>query len=242
MSRVHSIKDVAKIPALDRSPDAEIPANSTGIAGSAPRILLLCGSLHPYSRSQVAVEEAARLLAHFGAEARVFDASDLPLPDRYSNDSPAVLELRALSRWSKGQVWCNAEHRGAISSLMKAQLDHLRPSNGDAPCSGRALAVMQVFNEAQPFKAVNTLRVLGRKLGMSVLPSEVRLDLSAAAVDEDRRMKPSTGYQQIADLMKRLVDLTLSLELSTGAPPLSVGRVRKAAAKAASTGAERLSP
>lgn len=239
MSRLHSISDMQHLPALDRS--AALP-HVIALHGSPPRILLLCGSLHPYSRSRIAVEEAARLLAYFGAEPRIFDASDLPLPDRYSSDNPAVLELIALSRWSQGQVWCNAEHRGAISSLIKAQVDHLRPINSDAPCSGRTLAVMQVFNEAQPLKAVNTLRVLGRKLGMSVLPSEIRLNLSAEELDEGRRMKPSAGYQHIADLMQQLVRLTLSLELLTGAPQPAIKKVRKMVAKSASTEAERLSP
>ena len=46
-----------------------------------PRILLLYGSTRPRSFSRLLVEEAARLLQHFGAETRIFNPSGLPLPD-----------------------------------------------------------------------------------------------------------------------------------------------------------------
>ena len=60
-----------------------------------PRILLLYGSLRERSLSRLAVEEAARLLQFFGCEARIFDPSDLPLPEQYAgDDQPAVHELR----------------------------------------------------------------------------------------------------------------------------------------------------
>ena len=49
-------------------------------------------------RYDIGCEEAARLLQFFGAETRIFDPSDLPLPDQVqSDDHPAVKELRALS-------------------------------------------------------------------------------------------------------------------------------------------------
>lgn len=57
--------------------------------------------------SRLAVEEAARLLRYFGCETRIFDPSDLPLPDQVGGDDhPAVHELREHSLWSEGQVWC----------------------------------------------------------------------------------------------------------------------------------------
>jgi arsenic resistance protein ArsH len=58
-----------------------------------PRILLLYGSNRERSFSRLLVEEAARLLEHFGAETRIFNPSGLPLPD----DAP-VAPLRA-RRW-----------------------------------------------------------------------------------------------------------------------------------------------
>ena len=59
---------------------------SLGADSPPPRILLLYGSLRERSFSRLAVEEAARLLGFFGAETRIFDPSDLPLPDQVKGD------------------------------------------------------------------------------------------------------------------------------------------------------------
>lgn len=72
-----------------------------------PRILLLYGSTRPRSFSRLLVEEAARLLSHFGADTRIFNPSGLPLPDDAPNDHPKVQELLDLMQWSEGQVWCS---------------------------------------------------------------------------------------------------------------------------------------
>src|SRR3546814_15367202 len=61
---------------------------------------LLYGSLRQRSFSRLCIEEAARLLHYFGAETRIFDPAELPLPDQVaSDDHPAVHELRELSMW-----------------------------------------------------------------------------------------------------------------------------------------------
>ncbi|NNG64067.1 arsenical resistance protein ArsH, partial [Pseudomonas fragi] len=82
-------------------------------ASHKPRILLLYGSTRERSFSRLLVEEAARLLEHFGAETRIFNPSGLPLPDDAPVDHPKVQELRDLVLWSEGQVWCSPERHGA---------------------------------------------------------------------------------------------------------------------------------
>lgn len=86
-----------------------------------PRFLLLYGSLRERAYSRFLAQEAARLLESFGGETRIFDPTGLPLPDGSSADHPKVQELRALSLWSEGQVWCSPERHGAISGVMKSQ-------------------------------------------------------------------------------------------------------------------------
>src|SRR3546814_15850905 len=82
----------------------------------------------------------------FGCETRIFDPSDLPLPDLIvDDDHPAVEELRQHSLWSEGQVWCSPERHGQITGIMKAQVDHLPLAyKGLRPTQGRTPAVMQV--------------------------------------------------------------------------------------------------
>lgn len=132
-----------------------------------PRILLLYGSLRERSYSRFLTLEAERLLKHFGAETRIFDPHGLPLPDGATIDHPKVQELRDLSLWSEGQVWTSPERHGAMSAVMKAQIDWIPLSVGAVrPTQGRTLAVMQVSGGSQSFNAVNQLRVLGRWMRM----------------------------------------------------------------------------
>lgn len=211
MSRVRTLPDLKHLPALDRRFLIDRPASGLGPGEPAPRILLLYGSLRERSFSRFAVEEAARLLELFGAETRIFDPSDLPLPDQVPNDDhPAVHELRALSLWSEGQVWCSPERHGAITGIMKAQIDHLPlEMKGMRPTQGRTLAVMQVSGGSQSFNAVNTLRLLGRWMRMLTIPNQSSVSMAYQEFDEGGRMRASSFYDRIVDVMEELVRITV---------------------------------
>jgi arsenic resistance protein ArsH len=163
-----------------------------------PRILLLYGSLRVRSYSRLLTEEAARLLEAFGAETRVFNPRDLPLPDSVPADHPKVQELRSLSLWSEGQVWCSPERHGAITGIMKAQIDWLPLEMGSVrPTQGRTLAVMQVSGGSQSFNAVNTLRLLGRWMRMITIPNQSSVAKAFQEFDDAGRMKPSSMYDRV---------------------------------------------
>lgn len=203
--------DPNNLPALNPAFAIRRPAFGLGDNQPAPRILLLYGSLRERSFSRLAVEEAARLLRFFGAETRIFDPSDLPLPDRVAGDDhPAVHELRELSMWSEGQVWCSPERHGQISGVMKAQIDHLPlEMNGMRPTQGRTLAVMQVSGGSQSFNAVNTLRLLGRWMRMFTIPNQSSVAMAYKEFDDAGRMRPSSYYDRIVDVMEELVRITV---------------------------------
>ena len=178
-----------------------------------PRILMLYGSLRERSFSRFAVEEAARILKYLGADVRIFDPRDLPLPDQVDGDDhPAVQELRALSIWSEGQVWCSPERHGNITAIMKGQIDHL-PLNmgGIRPTQGRTLAVMQVSGGSQSFNTVNSLRVLGRWMRMFTIPNQSSVAMAYKEFDDNGRMHPSSYYARIVDVMEELMRFTLLL-------------------------------
>ena len=215
--RLRMLADPDHLPALDRAVAHPRPAMSLGADDPPPRILLLYGSLRERSFSRLAVEEAARLLRFFGAETRIFDPSDLPLPDQVKGDDhPAVHELRELSLWSEGQVWCSPERHGQITGLMKAQIDHLPLElGGMRPTQGRTLAVMQVSAGSQSFNSVNTLRILGRWMRMVVIPNQSSIAKAYQEFDEAGRMKPSDYYARIVDVMEELVRFTVLLRPHT---------------------------
>jgi arsenic resistance protein ArsH len=175
-----------------------------------PRILLLYGSLRERSYSRFMTQEAARLLESLGAETRIYDPRGLPLPDAVPADHPKVQELRAASEWSEGQVWCSPERHGAISGVMKSQIDWIPLSIGSVrPTQGRTLAVMQVSGGSQSFNAVNTLRLLGRWMRMITIPNQSSVAKAYQEFDDAGRMKPSAYYDRLVDVMEELVKFTL---------------------------------
>lgn len=175
-----------------------------------PRILLLYGSLRERSYSRLLTEEAARLLQALGAEPRIFDPRDLPMPDDAPDDHPKVQELRTLAQWSEGMVWTSPERHGAMTGIMKAQIDWIPLSIGAVrPTQGKTLAVMEVSGGSQSFNAVNQLRVLGRWMRMITIPSQSSVAKAFLEFDDAGRMKPSAYYERVVDVMEELVKFTL---------------------------------
>ena len=175
-----------------------------------PRILLLYGSLRERSYSRLLTFEAQRLLDAMGAETRVYHANGLPLPDDAPADHPKVAELREAMLWSEGQVWTSPERHGAMSAVMKAQIDWIPlPGGAIRPTQGRTLAVMQVSGGSQSFNAVNQMRVLGRWMRMITIPNQSSVAKAWQEFDEDGRMRPSSFYDRVVDVMEELVKFTL---------------------------------
>lgn len=177
-----------------------------------PRILLLYGSTRERSFSRLVTQEAARLLNEFGAETKIFDPSGLPLPDDAPDTHPKVAELRELMQWSEGQVWCSPERHGSMSAVFKAQIDWVPLAIGAVrPTQGKTLAVMQVCGGSQSFNVVNQLRVLGRWMRMVTIPNQSSVAKAFTEFDEAGRMKPSSYYDRLVDVMEELMKFTLLL-------------------------------
>lgn len=179
-------------------------------ATHAPRILLLYGSVRERSYSRLLTEEAARLLQAMGADPRVFDPRGLPLPDDAPDDHPKVKELRQLAQWAEGMVWTSPERHGAMTGILKAQIDWIPLADGAVrPTQGKTLAVMQVSGGSQSFNAVNQLRVLGRWMRMLTIPNQSSVAKAFQEFDDAGRMKPSPYYERVVDVMEELVKFTL---------------------------------
>ncbi|RJE79847.1 arsenical resistance protein ArsH [Paracoccus sp. JM45] len=176
----------------------------------APRILLLYGSVRERSFSRLMTQEAARILTRFGAETRIFDPSGMPLPDDVDVSHPKVQELRDLVTWSEGMVWCSPERHGAMTGIMKSQIDWIPLSLGGVrPTQGKTLAVMQITGGSQSFNTVNQLRILGRWMRLLTIPNQSSTPKAFLEFDDNDRMKPSPFYDRIVDVIEELVKFTL---------------------------------
>jgi arsenic resistance protein ArsH len=176
----------------------------------APKFLLLYGSCREVSYSRLLVEEAARILISLGAEVKIFDPRELPLPGPGTDDHPKCQELMELALWADGHVWSSPERHGNISAVLKNQIDHIPLAKGSVrPTQGRTLAVMQVCGGSQSFNSVNSLRVLGRWMRMLVVPNQSSVPRAYTEFDEYGRMKDSPLYDRVVDVMEELVKFTL---------------------------------
>ena len=162
------------------------------------------------SYSRLLTLEAARLLEAFGAEVRIYHPHGLPLPEDAPADHPKVHELREAMLWSEGQVWTSPERHGAMSGVLKSQIDWIPlPGGAIRPTQGRTLAVMQVSGGSQSFNAVNQMRVLSRWMRMVTIPNQSSVAKAFQEFTAEGRMKPSSYYDRVVDVMEELVKFTL---------------------------------
>lgn len=204
--------DLSELPNLD--PAAFVRPDPLALnaarATHPPRILLLYGSLRERSYSKLLALEAARLLQAMGAETRMFDPSGLPLPDAAPDSDAKVQELRELTLWSEGMVWSSPERHGAMSGVLKAQIDWIPLSQGALrPTQGKTLALLQVSGGSQSFNALNQMRVLGRWMRLLTIPNQSSVAKAWQEFDSLGRMRPSSYYDRLVDVMEELLKFTL---------------------------------
>ncbi len=174
-----------------------------------PRVLFLYGSLRTRSYSRLLAEEAARVMRALGAEVKFYDPRELPIYGSVEDTHPKVQELRDLSLWSEAQVWSSPEQHGAITAVMKNQLDWIPLAIGAVrPTQGKTLAIMQVCGGSQSFNAVNTLRLLGRWMRMVTIPNQSSVAKAYEEFHDDGTMKDSPYRDRVVDVMEELYKFT----------------------------------
>ena len=175
------------------------------------KILVLYGSLRPQSYSRRSAEEGARVLEKLGAEVRFYDPSGLPLVDDNADAThPKVSELRDMVAWCDGMIWSSPERHGAMTGVMKTQIDWIPLSIGSVrPTQGKTLALMQVSGGSQSFNALNQMRILGRWMRLLTIPNQSSVAKAYQEFDDDGRMKPSSYYDRIVDVMEELYKFTV---------------------------------
>ncbi|KAI5475919.1 hypothetical protein MNV49_000692 [Pseudohyphozyma bogoriensis] len=176
------------------------------------KLLVLYGSLRERSFSMLTAYEAARILEKLGADVRIFEPHGLPVKDEVSVSHPKVQELRELSEWSHGQLWCSPEQHGTITAAFKNQIDWIPLSVGSVrPTQGRTLAVCQVNGGSQSFNTVNVLRQLGRWMRMFTIPNQSSIPKAWTQFTPSDRLLPSSNRDRLVDVCEELVKVTVLL-------------------------------
>ena len=172
---------------------------------------MIYGSLRERSYSRLSAEEGARILGRLGAEVKFYDPAGLPLVDDAADAShPKVGELRQLVIWCEGMVWSSPERHGAMTGVMKSQIDWIPLSLGGVrPTQGKTLAVMQVSGGSQSFNTVNQLRILGRWMRLLTIPNQSSIARAWDEFNDEGRMRPSSFYNRLVDVMEELYRFTL---------------------------------
>ena len=97
-----------------------------------------------------------------------------------------------------------------MTGIFKSQIDWLPlASGGMRPTQGRTLAVCQVNAGSQSFNTVNQLRQLGRWMRMITIPNQASVAKADDEFDATGRMKPSSYYDRLVDVMEELYKFTL---------------------------------
>ena len=173
------------------------------------KFLILYGSLREPSYSRFIAQEADRLVRFFGGETRIFNPRGLPLTDSVDASHEKVQELRDSAIWSEGMIWVSPEKHGAMTGIMKTQIDWIPLSlGGMRPTQGKTLAVMQVNGGSQSFNAVNQMRILGRWMRMLTIPNQSSVPKAFNEFNEEGRMNPSSFYNRIVDVVEELIKFT----------------------------------
>jgi hypothetical protein len=84
----------------------------------------------------------------------------------------------------------------------------LRWFSGDSARRGSQEQIASLGG-SQSFNAVNQMRVLGRWMRILTIPNQSSVAKAYEEFDEHGRMKPSSYYERVVDVMEELVKFTL---------------------------------
>ena len=174
-------------------------------------------NVYPSSYSKLMAFEASRILHRLGCDVRIFNPSELPIRDSVDVSHPSVKELRFLSLWSDGHIWCSPEQHGNLTAVFKNQIDWIPLSTGSVrPTQGRTLSVIQVNGGSQSFNAVNSLRILGRWMRMFTIPNQSSLQTAWKQFEDEggdgsgsARLLPSGNRDRLVDCREEFVKYTI---------------------------------
>ncbi len=175
------------------------------------RVLAVCGSCDPGSKTMKALRLAAGAVSEAGADVEVLDLRDYPLPILFSPHAPpgsdaAVDAVKAKFREADALLIGSPEYHGSYSGALKNLLDLM----GFEEFEGKMVALVGVAGGALgATNALNHLRTVCRQLHSWVLPDQVSVAHSSDAFDAAGRPTDAGTAKRLQDLGVQLVKFAL---------------------------------
>jgi len=185
---------------------------------SKPNILAFSGSARKVSLNQRLIENAARAAEDAGANVRIINLRDFPMPimnqdlEREQGQPENGTRLKALFVEHDGFLLASPEHNSSISTLLKNAIDWVSRKVGDEPplvaYKGKTAAILSASpGRLGGLRGLVHVRSILSNLGVLVLPEQLAVGSAMSAFDENGRLINDGDIDRVKDITSRLVDV-----------------------------------
>lgn len=182
------------------------------------RLLGIAGSLRRGSYNRAALRVATTLVPE-GATLETFDLAGIPGFNEDDERTPpaTVVELKRRIRAADAVLIVTAEYNYSVPGVLKNAIDWASRPYGDSAWSGKPAAIMGAsVGNTGTARAQYHLRQIFVFLNMfPINQPELMIGNAATRFDGDGNLTDETTRQRIGELLRRLVDWTRRLALST---------------------------
>lgn len=187
-----------------------------------PKILAFSGSARSGSFNQQLVENAARAAEAAGAEVRLINLGDFPMPimnqdlEREEGQPRNGTKLKELFIRSDALLIAAPEYNSSITPLLKNAFDWVSRKVGDEPplvaYKGKVVALLSASpGRLGGLRGLIHVRSILGYLGAIVLPEQHAISSASDAFDDDRKLVNEKDIKRVEEVVGELVSVTSRL-------------------------------
>ncbi len=186
------------------------------------KILAFAGSTGTLSLNKRLVSHAAQLAQQLGAEVKIIDLKNYPLPlydsdlEKESGVPENALAIRAMMMDSNGILLSCPEYNSAISGVLKNTIDWVSRPVPDqmalAAFTGKTAALLAASpSRLGGIRALASVRSILSSLGMIVIPKQYGLGSAKNAFDENNTLIDESAHRGVSAVVEQLIHVTKGL-------------------------------
>jgi len=183
---------------------------------SAPRVLVLAGSLRRASLNKRLAKFAAKQVEEAGLSATYLDLKDYPLPV-YDGDDEAehgvpenARSLRQAFIDHEGLILVCPEYNGSISGALKNVIDWISRPDGDVPMTAAFRDLTALLLAASPgglggLRGLVHVRAILEGVGVFVIPQQLAVSAAHKVFDDEGAWLDETAEQRLRGVVEPLL-------------------------------------